>query len=62
MPKLDKRTARRQGRVRKVVKASAKDRARLSVYRSSKHIYAQLIDDRKGETVASASSMEKDLR
>jgi len=62
MPKLDKRTARRQGRVRKAVKASAKDRARLSVYRSSKHIYAQLIDDRKGETVASASSMEKDLR
>jgi large subunit ribosomal protein L18 len=62
MPKLDKRTARRQGRVRKVVKASAGDRARLSVFRSSKHIYAQLIDDRKGETVASASSMEKDMR
>jgi large subunit ribosomal protein L18 len=62
MPKLDKRTERRQGRVRKAVKATAKGRARLSVFRSSKHIYAQLIDDRKGETVASASSMEKDLR
>ena len=62
MPKLDKRAVRRQGRVRRTVKASAKGRARLSVFRSSKHIYAQLIDDRKGETVASCSSMEKDLR
>ena len=32
------------------------------MFRSSKHIYAQVIDDRKGETVAAASSMEKDLR
>jgi len=32
------------------------------VFRSSKHIYAQVIDDRKGETIASASSMEKDMR
>jgi large subunit ribosomal protein L18 len=62
MPKLDKRTARRQGRVRQAVKAQAKGRARLSVFRSSKHIYAQLIDDVKGTTVASASSMEKDMR
>ncbi len=62
MPKLDKRTARRQGRVRRAVKAQAKDRARLSVFRSSKHIYAQLIDDRKGETLVAASSMEKDMR
>jgi len=62
MPKLDKRTARRQGRVRKAIRAHAGGRARLSVFRSSKHIYAQVIDDRKGETVAAASSMEKDLR
>ena len=62
MPKLDKTTARRQGRVRKAVKSTANGRARLSVFRSSKHIYAQLIDDRKGETLASASSMEKDVR
>ena len=35
---------------------------RLSVFRSSKHIYAQIIDDMKGVTLASASSLEKDLR
>ena len=35
---------------------------RLSVFRSSKHIYAQVIDDVKGDTVAAASSLEKDLR
>ena len=40
----------------------ANDRARLSVFRSSKHIYAQVIDDRKGATLVSASSIEKDLR
>ena len=62
MPHLDKRIIRRQGRVRRVVKLNAAGRPRLSVFRSSKHIYAQLIDDNKGETVASASSMEKDLR
>jgi large subunit ribosomal protein L18 len=37
-------------------------RARLSVFRSSKHIYAQLIDDDKGQTMASASSLEKSFR
>ena len=37
-------------------------RPRLSVFRSSKHIYAQVIDDLKGETIASASSLEKTLR
>ena len=62
MTKLAKRTERRKGRVRNTIKAVANGRARLSVFRSSKHIYAQVIDDRKGETVASASSMEKDLR
>ena len=62
MAQVTKRVARRQGRVRRVVKLHAKGRPRLSVFRSSKHIYAQLIDDRKGETVVSASSMEKDMR
>jgi large subunit ribosomal protein L18 len=62
MSKLKVRTERRKGRVRNTLKAVANGRARLSVFRSSKHIYAQVIDDRKGETVASASSMEKDLR
>jgi large subunit ribosomal protein L18 len=62
MPTLDKRSQRRQDRVRRAVKSHAGARARLSVFRSSKHIYAQVIDDRKGQTLASASSIEKDLR
>src|SRR5262249_57670749 len=37
-------------------------RGRLSVFRSSKHIYAQVIDDAKGKTLAQASSLEKDMR
>lgn len=53
---------RRQQRVRSRLKAVSDGRPRLSVFRSSKQIYAQIIDDRKGETVASASTMEKDLR
>jgi large subunit ribosomal protein L18 len=62
MTKLVKRTERRIARVRRAVKAVAGDRARLSVFRSSKHIYAQVIDDQKGETLASASSIEKEMR
>jgi large subunit ribosomal protein L18 len=62
MPHLDKRIIRRQGRVRRVVKQHSAGRPRLSVFRSSKHIYAQLIDDLNGATVVSASSMEKDMR
>jgi large subunit ribosomal protein L18 len=48
--------------VRHTLKRVAYGRPRLSVFRSSKHIYAQVIDDAKGVTVASASSMEKDVR
>jgi len=50
--------------VRRKVKLAAgtSGRARLSVFRSSKHIYAQLIDDVKGKTVAAASSLEKTMR
>ena len=62
MTQLNKQAVRRQGRVRRVVRAKAAGRPRLSVYRSSKHIYVQLIDDKKGETVVAASTMEKDLR
>ena len=51
-----KAVARRQASVRRAIKAAAGERARLSVHRSSKHIYAQVIDDRKGETLAAASS------
>ena len=53
---------KRAARVRRQVKKVSGDRLRLSVHRSSKHIYAQVIDDAKGETVAAASSLEKDLR
>ncbi|MCH9766043.1 MAG: 50S ribosomal protein L18 [Alphaproteobacteria bacterium] len=53
---------RRMKRVRLALKARAKGRPRLSVFRSSKHIYAQIIDDGAGKTVAAASSLEKDLR
>src|SRR6478735_6299452 len=56
------RTARRTAKVRRNVRRAAGDRARLSVFRSSKHIYAQVIDDKKGETLVSASSLEKDMR
>ena len=54
-------TERRQARVRRAVKAAG-GRPRLSVFRSSKHIYAQIIDDLKGNTVVAASSMEKTMR
>src|ERR1700743_3636782 len=57
-----KQIERRKARVRRSIKAAAGGRPRLSVFRSSKHIYAQVIDDAAGTTVASASSMEKDLR
>ena len=54
--------ARRKQRVRISLRRSANGRPRLSVFRSSKHIYAQVIDDLKGETLASASSLEKTMR
>ena len=53
--------ARRHYRVRKKVSGTA-ERPRLAVFRSNKHITAQVIDDRSGHTVAAASSVEKDLR
>jgi large subunit ribosomal protein L18 len=53
---------RRKGRVRGHIKRAAHGRLRLSVHRSSKHIYAQIIDDRKGATLTAASSLEKTLR
>ncbi|MDR3376992.1 MAG: 50S ribosomal protein L18 [Ancalomicrobiaceae bacterium] len=53
---------RRRARVRRAVKAAANGRPRLSVHRSSQHIYAQIIDDVAGVTLAAASSLEKSLR
>ncbi len=59
MSKLSDRIKRRQGRVRGTLSRAAHGRRRLSVFRSSKHIYAQLIDDDQGATLVSASSLEK---
>jgi large subunit ribosomal protein L18 len=62
MSRLTDRTARRTATVRRRIKLAARGRARLSVFRSSKHIYAQLIDDVKGTTLVAASSLEKPMR
>jgi large subunit ribosomal protein L18 len=62
MATVKDRTLRRKASVRRTVKAAASGRKRLSVHRSGKHIYAQVIDDVKGLTLASASSLEKDMR
>jgi large subunit ribosomal protein L18 len=56
------RSLRRTAKVRRNIRHAAGDRARLSVFRSSKHIYAQVIDDANGRTLASASSLEKEMR
>ena len=52
----------RKRRVRKALRANSTGRPRLSVHRTSMHIYAQIIDDVKGETLVAASSLEKDMR
>ena len=54
--------ARRAGRVRRQLKKVANGRPRLSVYRSSKNIYAQIIDDTAGRTLAAASTLDASLR
>ena len=53
---------RRRRRVRTALKARASGKPRLSVHRSGRHIYAQVIDDAAGTTLASASSLDKDLK
>jgi large subunit ribosomal protein L18 len=54
--------ARRVRRVRHRIAKHIKGRPRLSVFRSSQHIYAQIIDDLGGRTLAAASSLDKSLR
>jgi large subunit ribosomal protein L18 len=53
---------RRKRRTRHHLSKAANGRPRLSVHRSGKHIYAQVIDDRAGKTLAAASTVDKDLR
>ena len=62
MAKDLKALSARRARVRRSLKKVAVGRPRLSVFRSSKQIYAQIIDDNAGVTVAAASTIEKDVR
>lgn len=55
-------TERRKARVRRAVRAAANGRPRLSVHRTNKQIYVQVIDDEKGVTLAAASSLEADVK
>ena len=54
--------AKRRRRNRTALRSRAGGRPRLSIHRSGKHIYAQVIDDAAGKTLASASTLEKDVR
>jgi large subunit ribosomal protein L18 len=62
MAKSNQSTLRRKARVRRTIVARADGRPRLSVFRSSKQISAQIIDDEKGVTLAAASTLEKAFR
>jgi len=53
---------RRRERLRFQLRQKSGGRVRLSVFRSSKHIYAQIIDDSAGKTLAAASTLDKDLK
>ena len=55
-------TQRRKMRVRKALRANANERPRLSVFRSHQNIYAQVIDDGRGVTLAAASTLDANLR
>lgn len=61
MEKLNQ-SQRRAKRVRRALAKVAGGRPRLSVHRSSQNIYAQVIDDARGVTIAAASTLDKDLR
>ena len=53
---------RRRRRVRTAIRSHASGKPRLSVHRSGRHIYAQVIDDAAGKTVAAASTLDKDIK
>lgn len=58
---IQARRERRQKRVRKRIHGTA-ERPRLAIFRSSKHIYAQVVDDTLGKTLAQANTLDKDVR
>src|SRR5580658_9830355 len=62
MSRNNNSTDRRRARVRRAIAANGGGRPRLSVFRSSQQIYAQVIDDSKGVTLAAAASLEKEMR
>lgn len=62
LTKPNKLFDRRQQRTRTAIRAKSGGRVRLSVFRSGQHIYAQLIDDKKGVTLAAASTLDKELK
>ncbi|MSP05303.1 MAG: 50S ribosomal protein L18 [Acetobacteraceae bacterium] len=62
MSSIQELRVRRRNRLRYQIRRKANGRPRLSVFRSGKHIYAQVIDDAAGRTLAAASSLDKDLR
>jgi len=62
MASVKKLFERRRQRVRTQLRKKAAGIPRLSIHRSGRHIYAQIIDDAKGATLAAASTLEKDLK
>ena len=61
LKRIAKRKQRRTYRVRNRVRRDAHGRLRLTVYRTNKHIYAQIVDDAAGTTICSACTLEKSI-
>lgn len=62
MAKIESSYARRKRRIRYKLRKNAGDKFRLNVHRSGKHIYAQVINDKEGRTVAAASTVDPEFK